>query len=87
MEVKLNTELVSATRATGPAPKPQPASAPGQQVSFDQSAALNDALTRTPAVRTDVVERAKALVSSEHYPPSEMVQKIARLLALASRGN
>jgi hypothetical protein len=50
-------------------------------VAFEESAGLNAALAAMPDTRSDVVARAKQLVSQASYPPSDMIQRIANLLA------
>ena len=84
MEVKFNTEFSSIPRTSGAGPrKTAAAAAATESVALNQSSALNSTLAQLPAVRPEVLERAKTLVSSEHYPPLETVDKIARLLALS----
>lgn len=51
------------------------------EASFEQSAELNSSLQATPDSRPEVVSRAEDLVSSSAYPPREMIQRIANLLA------
>ena len=49
---------------------------------FDGAAKLEMGLKETPAVRPDVVARARELISDPSYPPQEMVRKISLLLAM-----
>lgn len=49
---------------------------------FDGAAALETGLKETPAVRPEVVARARELISDPSYPPQEMVRKISLLLAM-----
>jgi hypothetical protein len=84
MEVRLDTEIISVARITNSATKPKAVTATGPEVSFGQTEALNGALAQVPDVRPGEVERAKAFVSTESYPPQVMMQKIARLLAVMS---
>jgi hypothetical protein len=84
MEVKLDTEFISIARITNSATRPRAVAATGQDASFGQTDALNGALAQAPDVRPGEVERAKAFVSTESYPPQVMMQKIARLLAVMS---
>lgn len=62
-----------------------PAAAPGapdaDSTHFDGTAALNHALADTPDVRADQVERARRLIGTVAYPPTETIQRIASLLA------
>jgi hypothetical protein len=50
--------------------------------SFDRSTALNRSLADTPAVRQQVVERARRLIEDTSYPPPVAINKIADLLAM-----
>ncbi len=54
----------------------------GDNVQFEQTAALERSLKETPDVRSDVVDRAKDLVSSPNYPPPEVIKRISNLLAI-----
>jgi hypothetical protein len=51
------------------------------EISFEQSASLEAALEAVPDSRADMVSRAEDLVSSSEYPPREMINRIANLLA------
>lgn len=53
-----------------------------EQVNFAQSAAVEQALQKSPNVRTDAVERAKALVGNISYPPPETIRRLSNLLAM-----
>jgi hypothetical protein len=84
MEVRLDTEIISIPRMANFPSKPSSPAARAQEVSFAQTDAINGALAQTPAVRPEEVQRAKTLLSSEHYPPQVMMEKISRLLAVMS---
>ena len=49
---------------------------------FAGTAALQRALDAAPDVRPEAVARGQALVKSDQYPPSETMQRLARLFAL-----
>ena len=52
-------------------------------VSFAESSSLLDALNRLPDVRPAEVARARqTLVDTNHYPPRETLDQLARLLAM-----
>jgi hypothetical protein len=79
---------INPNRQTGPAIpvgapfKAKPAEAADEaDASFAQSAGLDSALKATPDSRADLVSRAEDLVSSSAYPPREVIQRIANLLA------
>lgn len=51
-------------------------------VEFAGTAALQRALEATPDVRPEAVARGQELVKSDQYPPSETMQRLARLFAM-----
>jgi len=56
--------------------------APVESAPFAASQALNDSLAQLPAVRPEVVEKAKRLLLDSNYPPEEAIRKISNLLAI-----
>ena len=82
MEINLNTNIESVTRANGFAVRGREASAAPDPVSFESSKALNQALATVPDIRDEPVRRAQQMVGTVTYPPEETVAKIAHLLAL-----
>jgi len=52
------------------------------EVAFENSRALTNALMNTPASREDVVRRATELVGNAAYPPPETIRMISHLLAI-----
>ena len=57
---------------------PARASAPrADQISTESAAFLRSALSRQPAVRPEVVARARALAADPSYPPPEAMRKVA----------
>jgi hypothetical protein len=85
MEINPNRSVDAAAAAAGPV-KSRGVSQGGsvdaeEETSFIQSDGLNAALQAVPDSRADVVARAESLVSSSSYPPPEMIQRIANLLA------
>jgi hypothetical protein len=81
MEIKLNPNV--APVAPADRKRVQTAKDPivKESASFQGTDALNQALANTPSVRTAAVERAKELVSGPNYPPPELINGVARLLA------
>lgn len=49
--------------------------------SFEQSSWLSSALAAVSDTRSDIVARAERLVASATYPPPEVINRIANLLA------
>jgi hypothetical protein len=83
MEINLNTNIDSVTRANNLTTQGREVRPTKQQVSFENSDALNQALSTTPDVRNDEVKRAAfRVLGSVPYPPEETVAKIAQLLAM-----
>lgn len=68
----------------GPTGKSKAAATAGPvdgETSFEQSSHLSSALAATPATRLDVIARAEELVAQATYPPREVINRIANLLA------
>ena len=83
MEIKMNAQVVSLPPVAMSGSKLRSASgAVSDEMAFDQSQALDQRLQEQPAVRAEVVAKAKELVSDVHYPPQETIRKIASLLAM-----
>ena len=83
MEINLNTNIDSVTRTNGLTTRGAEVGRINEQVSFENSRALNQALGSLSNVRGDVVKSAQSRVlGSVPYPPEETVSKIAHLLAL-----
>ena len=82
MQVQFNPEIHAVARPNGSDSRPPSASGGASEASFEQSQALDQVLSGIPDVRPEMVERGKALAGLEQYPPIEMMQKIARLLAI-----
>ena len=76
---------ISGQGITGPSAEPRSgvrAPQPGQdQAEFTEVRSLNNALSATPEMRGGEVGRARALASSVLYPPEELIDRIANLLA------
>jgi len=83
---KIRVMQVNATNHLTPTPEPNrrshsPAPA-GDAAAFSQRAAIERQLENLPAARTAAIERARALVKDDSYPPDETIQRIANLLAV-----
>lgn len=82
MEINPNRQTGAAIPVGAPfKAKPTAPAADDVDTSFEQSAGLDSALKAFPDSRADVVSRAEDLVSSSAYPPREVIQRIANLLA------
>ena len=82
MEINPNRSVNPVTPAGTPEKARAVTSAPAESAaSFEQSAYLRAALTAAPDARAEVVIRAENLVASSSYPPTEVIKRIANLLA------
>jgi len=75
----LRPDLVS---APGPAAT-RSAASPSDQISTENAAFLRSELQRQPAVRPDVVERARALAADPNYPPPAVIRDVAAKILAA----
>lgn len=53
-----------------------------EETNFAQSAAVEQALQKTPEIRTEAVDRARALAGQVNYPPPETIRRLSNLLAM-----
>lgn len=49
-------------------------------LSLDRSAAIENAMSRIPEIRPEVVERGRQLLADPNYPGKEVVSSIASLI-------
>ena len=83
MEINPNRSVNPVNPVVAPA-KAQAASGPAPtngDASFEQSSELRATLDAAPDTRAEVVIRAENLVASSSYPPTEVIKRIANLLA------
>ncbi len=82
MEIKLNTNLDSVARIAN-AQRPVRVSQTTATVdSFASSQALDARLAELPDIRPEMVEHARNIIGDPIYPPTEVSQRIATLLAM-----
>ena len=82
MEFKANSNIdriLAATRSQARVRSPQTGR---NAISFARVEALNEALRMTPRVRPEHVARARQSIRQAQYPPDEIIQGIATLLAM-----
>jgi len=60
----------------------EPAEAAADSETFNRSQALQSLTNESPGVRADQVARARALFADVKYPPDELLNGIAHLLAV-----
>ena len=81
MEIEFNPGRVPKVEPSQTVARPN-ASAAADDTSFRSTPALQDKLKNQSDVRPDVVARAKELVSDSKYPPDDILDRIAVLLAI-----
>jgi hypothetical protein len=82
MEINLSRSIEIVSRIWKGPMKPTDRLSNEPEVSFAQSRSLEKKLAAEPDVRPEAVERARQLVSKASYPPPEVLEKIARTLAI-----
>lgn len=68
-------------RRARPAEDASSAAPAADRLSTDRAAALRTALAASPATRPEVVARGEALAVDPNYPPLEIIERVASLLA------
>jgi len=81
MEIEFNPGRVPKVEPSQTAARPN-ATAPADKTSFPDSAALQAKLKNISDVRPEKVAYAKGLVSDSQYPPDDVLDRIAVLLAI-----
>lgn len=82
MDINLNTSRVSPGRmALGENKVREMPRATETQI-FSGAAALEQAIQNTPDARPEKVARAKELIASPNYPPTETIVRLSNLLAV-----
>ena len=82
MEVELNPGRIANTGVNQPVKRQEPTPQPAENtMSFERIQALETNLQAAPKIRPEAVARASALVSDANYPPDELLNKIAGVLA------
>jgi hypothetical protein len=82
MEIEFNASRGPNTGANAPVTKRTEPTPVQGEVSLDRTEALKRSVQGLPLIRPDQVDRARALVADVKYPPQEMLNRIANLLAL-----
>jgi hypothetical protein len=81
MEVDFNASRVPRAEPSQPAARQDATAEATDGTSFEVTAALQDKLKNLPTVRPEKVDQAKMLVSDLKYPPDDVLDRIAILLA------
>jgi hypothetical protein len=82
MKINFNTGSVPKAESGIPTTRPDTTTTATEGASFQATAALKDKLKNQPAVRAEKVENAKNLVSNSKYPPNDVLDRMAVLLAI-----
>jgi len=71
-----NIAIEAATTASTARAKPRAV----DQIHIDKASALRSNLQQVPEIRTEVVERAKALAADPSYPSDKIIHQISRAI-------
>lgn len=83
MEIEFNPGRLSESGTNNPVTRRVSTSASdAAALPYERTQALEQSLRDAPQVRPEVVERAKSLVNDVKYPPAEVLDRIATLLAI-----
>ena len=87
MEIKFNPSRISQSESSPSTARRNAVPAASDSVSFASSASLKNQLNQIPSVRPEKVEQAQSLINSGKYPPDDVLDRIAILLAIHGQGN
>ena len=82
MEIEFNTSRIAKRDVTPAATRTESAPATTDTTSFTATASLDSQLQSVPPTRVDKVALAKSLIANPNYPPQELLDRIAILLAV-----
>jgi hypothetical protein len=82
MEIEFNPNSVGKPTPPQPAARPEVVRQTSQASPFEKLAAMQEKLKDVSMVRPEKVEHARALVAHVKYPPDDMLNSIASLLAM-----
>ena len=82
MEIEFNTSRIAKREIALPATRGDASAATTDTTSFTATSSLEGQLLNVPAVRVDKVALAKSLLTNPNYPPTELLDRIAALLAV-----
>lgn len=84
MEIEFNSSRQAQPASNQPVRKPSVATSAADTAPLSASS-LEQSVRDLPVVRPEQVERARSLIADTKYPPQEMLNRIANLLALHMR--
>ncbi|MFO1487718.1 MAG: hypothetical protein U1F65_04500 [Verrucomicrobiota bacterium] len=82
MEIEFNTSSIRRQDLTPQVTKRDAAAVSADTTSFTATNSLEGQLQNVPASRSEKVTMAKSLVIDPNYPPAELLDRIATLLAV-----
>jgi hypothetical protein len=85
MEIEFNSSRQAASASNQPVKRPSGATSAAETASIASAQNLEQTVRNLPMVRPEQVERARSLIADSKYPPQEMLNRIANLLALHMR--
>jgi len=85
MEIEFNTSRIAKSDSGQQVAKREATPSVSDSASFTTTASLEGKLNALPTVRPELVERAKSLLANPNYPPAELLDRIAALLAVHNK--
>ena len=83
MEIDLSPSRIQQPDLVQPVSRPGPAPAAVDTASLSASASLVSQLNNIPLARPEMVAQGQALTSDGHWPPDDVLDRIAVLLAVS----
>ena len=81
MEIDFNPSRAPKADPSQTVARPDAAAPATDETSFQETSALQDKLNNLPTVRPEQVARAKSLLQDSSYPPDDIMDRIAILIA------
>jgi hypothetical protein len=85
MEIEFNSSREAQPTGNQPVKRSPVATSAAESAPFGAAQSLEQSVRNLPVVRPEQVERARSLIADVKYPPQEMLNRIANLLALHLR--
>ena len=82
MEIEFNTSRIAKRDSIPPAAPRESAPLAANDASFPAASSLDGKLSDISSGRPDKIEQAKSLLVDPNYPPLELLDRIAHLLAV-----
>jgi hypothetical protein len=81
MEVEFNPGLIASNPVSQSAVRRESTPLTDNSMSFERTQVLENTLKEIPQVRPETVAGANALVADANYPPDELLNQVAGILA------